>query len=53
MTERGGRADGDRVADLLFLSRYTVHVPDDTVGWFGWWKSRLVSADSIVFCERE
>jgi hypothetical protein len=22
-------------------------------GWFGWWKSRLVSADSIVFCERE
>jgi hypothetical protein len=23
------------------------------LGWFGWWKSRLVSADSIVFCERE
>jgi hypothetical protein len=22
-------------------------------GWFGWWKSRLVSTDSIVFCERE
>jgi hypothetical protein len=22
-------------------------------GWFGWWKSRLISADSIVFCERE
>jgi hypothetical protein len=22
-------------------------------GWFGWSKSRLVSADSIVFCERK
>ena len=30
-TERGGRADGDRVADLPFLSRCTVHVSDDTV----------------------
>jgi hypothetical protein len=24
-----------------------------TTGWFGWYKSRLVSAESIVFCERE
>jgi hypothetical protein len=23
------------------------------MGWFGWWKSRLVSADSIVLCERK
>jgi hypothetical protein len=23
------------------------------LGWFSWWKSRLVSADSVVFCERE
>jgi hypothetical protein len=22
-------------------------------GWFGWWKNRLILADSIVFCERE
>jgi hypothetical protein len=23
------------------------------VGWFGWYKSRPVSVESIVFCERE
>jgi hypothetical protein len=33
-----------------------VHLPPvvpQTMGWFGWYKSRLVSVESIVFCERE